>query len=86
MKLVLGIFLALLANHVQAADKPFKINDGMYYQKLDSDSGELFYQVDTIAQQCFVMWYYHVPGGITTIPCVDLAKRPEWKPILTWVK
>lgn len=117
MKLVLGIFLALLANaaaqaeeqmrpnpvtgimervHIEPykAPEPFKVKDGMYFQVVDSDWGKLAYQVDTVAQLCFAIWSNIsftgaggiTAGGITNVTCANLANRPEWKPILTWVK
>ncbi len=45
------------------------------------------YAVDTKAQLCFVyLLSTDGGGGITTVPCEKLAKRGEWKPILTWIE
>jgi hypothetical protein len=61
-------------------DPPTKDKDGNYFQ-----GGEvLSYSVDVVTQQCYVVRSY--AGGIQSIPCEILARRPEWKPLLTWVK
>lgn len=57
-----------------------------YFKKIT-----FFYSVDTKTQICFAnRWVSTAAGGgpISTvqITCSDLAKREEWKPILTWVK
>jgi len=82
MKLTFAILLVVMTiGGVQAADAPMKSgNDGFYVQSW----GSFIYQVDTIAQICVM----RVPptGPISTISCNDLAKRPEWKPIITWAK
>ncbi len=56
--------------------------DNVYYCK----TGYNFYIVDVQSQLCF----YQVvrsggAGGVTQIDCKNLAKRPEWKPFITWV-
>lgn len=88
MKLALGIFLALLTIGSVQASTFYTVDDDMYFQKLDNTWGNLGYQVDKVAQLCFVIWKASAnnAGGIATIPCESLAKRPEWKPIITWVK
>ena len=94
MKLALGIFLALLvAGEVQAAEV-FKMNDDMYIQDFQGNRIKMAYLVDTVTHQCFVLSSIKLesntltssPAPIAIIPCVDLARRPEWKSILTWVK
>ena len=74
------------------APEPFKVKHGMYFQELDSKWGYIAYQVDTVAQLCFVIWAdLDITGGveagsIAVVPCESLAKRAEWKPVLSWVK
>jgi hypothetical protein len=83
---ILGILLALSTSGVAQAAKVEVMDDDMYFEKLESGYGSLNYQVDKITQQCFVIWNNHESGGLTTISCAELAKRPEWKPLLTWIK
>lgn len=83
MKLALGIFCALLIVNVAQAVEPIKVSDGMYHQQMNWISKD-GYQVDTVAQLCFVTLFQG--QGIATVPCANLAKRPEWQPIITWVK
>ncbi len=39
------------------------------------------YTVDIVAQLCFA----RSSEGLTPVNCKNLAKRPEWKPFITWV-
>ncbi len=75
--------------------KETKEGSGIYYQSSYSmGSIGLDYQVDTITRLCFAYFsdsagYEHsgyASGGLTRIPCKALARRKEWRPILTWIK
>jgi hypothetical protein len=91
MKIVFGICLVLLTiGNVEALGEPYDSGDGIYLLPYASN-GAVTYQVDTVSQICFVLWYNRSKptleiGGIATIPCANLAKRSEWKSIITWVK
>lgn len=54
-------------------------NDGFYVQA--NVLSNVAYFVDTKARLCFCA----SGGGLTTIPCENLARRDEWKPVITWV-
>jgi hypothetical protein len=83
MKNILAIIILATMTYgvAQAADTPTKQRDtGFYFQRFDGIGS---YLVDTIAQTCL---FRVAESGLTTISCSDLAKRSEWKPIITWVK
>jgi hypothetical protein len=62
--------------------KVIKAKEGMYWAKYEAPGNvSLFYQVDTVAQLCFVAGMY----DFSEIDCQNLAKRPEWKNIITWI-
>ena len=74
-------FIATLA--VSAIAKESKIKsqkDGTYQQSLDIGWG---YKVDKKTQLCF---FYGSGAGLALVDCKSLAKRLDWKPIITWVK
>ena len=58
-----------------------KHDDGTYQQQIELDSGHFQYIADRLTEQCFIS-----RSGITEISCSKLAKRPEWRNVLTWVK
>ena len=68
----------ILANVAQANIK--EKQDGLYQESV-GDRG-VTYKVDTLTQLCFASWFQ----GYSVIPCENLAKRPGWADILTWVK
>jgi hypothetical protein len=93
MKLVYAFILMVMTISVaQAAEAPAHVtnskgvDDGFYLQQFTmykvncSNDGSINYLVDTVAKQCFISRAEH---GIALFPCSDLARRPEWKPILT---
>jgi hypothetical protein len=83
--ILLTIVVVLFVANIAHAGKVKKGKQGMYWQLLDSDGGSnVMYQVDTVTQQCFTVFKSGTGGGITKIPCERLAKRPDWKPIITW--
>lgn len=84
MKFAIAICITFLSITAALASEPLKANEGMYFEKLELFGlGTSFYLVDTVAQQCF---FTRRDSGLVTVPCADLVKRPEWKPIITWVK
>lgn len=64
------------------------IGDGKYIQALDGVKDVwASYFVDATAQLCFLNTARRDGGVATTlIPCVNLAKRPEWAKIITWIE
>lgn len=44
----------------------------------------MYYQVDTIAQLCFAALYMEDALTQQPIPCASLARRPEWRQVITW--
>lgn len=67
------------------SDEPMQEDNGIYWKKYDG-TFVTYYQVDTICHQCFtIIWKFNDAIGITNIPCENLARRPEWKQIITWV-
>ena len=77
-KIVLLTFI-LLFTTTSFADAPsVEKDDGLYIQLLGS---YIKYVVDTKTQLCF-----GGKDGISVIDCKSLAKRNEWKPIITWLK
>jgi len=66
----------------QADVKVTKAKEGMVWAKYEAPGNvSLFYQVDTVAQLCFVAGMY----DFSEIDCQNLAKRPEWKDIILWI-
>jgi hypothetical protein len=85
MKKLFALILITSAS-ISFANEPDDLDDGMYIQGLDSVIN-FFYQVDTIAQSCFVITTHSsLGGGVTETDCKKLANRPEWKNIITWIK
>ncbi len=85
MKLPAVVFASLILIFPLAAlAKPVKEGrHGIYTQYFST----IHYVVDSITQQCYVLVYEGTDArGIATIKCENLLKRPEWKPIITWVK
>ncbi len=84
--LVISFFILTQMSSIAVA-KAYQDNDGMYFGKrFKSQSGLLHYHVDSITQTCFIIYSQSGGGAITEVSCSDLAKRPDWKPIITWVK
>ncbi|MCP3923222.1 MAG: hypothetical protein GY714_11620 [Desulfobacterales bacterium] len=84
--LLITIF-TLLSSIAFANDrKPKEGSEGIYY--LDYHSYQkLVYIVDTICEQCYAgSLYRKFGGGLVSISCEKLAKRPEWKPVIKWIK
>ncbi|MDO8494191.1 MAG: hypothetical protein Q7S68_02515 [Deltaproteobacteria bacterium] len=80
--LVLGLMVLGFATMAVGKDKAPKVKeleDGFFSQHFYPLTGS--YVVDTQAHLCLV-----VKESIAEIPCEKLARRPEWKPIITWVK
>jgi len=46
----------------------------------------LWYAVDTTTRVCFVTpSNFKVADSFTVVPCESVARRPEWKDIITWI-
>lgn len=59
----------------------FVTENQMLGQRVDAS---IAYKVDPVAQLCFAAIV--MQGGLTEISCEALAKRPEWRPHITWVR
>jgi len=80
-KLLTLATILLLFSMTALADDVEKGEEGMYWQLYDSTRATvIMYQVDTVAEICFAAYF-----GIVEISCSQLAKRPEWASIITWV-
>jgi hypothetical protein len=68
-----------------AAPPKIEEKDNIYYQKLPTNIG---YIVDKGTEICMLKWLSPrgSPSSPVIIDCSDLAKRPEWKPIISWVE
>lgn len=44
------------------------------------------YYVDTTTRLCFVTHSLPKRLAMAQIPCESLARRPEWRPVLTWIR
>lgn len=91
MRVALAVLLLAAANTATAgADtKPFPVEhrgSGIYVQKWPKpDLAEMYYQVDTVAQLCFAALYMEDALAQQPIPCASLARRPEWRQVITWI-
>ena len=74
--LIFTTVFSIFANKIESG------KDGIFVQYLDGR--QVKYIVDSKTQQCF--FSITTTGGVTIIPCEGLAKREEWKPIITWIK
>lgn len=81
------VSLCLIAMPLCADAKPPKIeslDEGFYAQKWPRPFvGDVYYLVDSMAQLCFVS-RSDEGVGLLAIPCASLARRTEWRPIITW--
>lgn len=78
------IFVSMCFSAFSNAENPEVVNEG--YGIYRSNIEDIFsYKVDTFTELCFARDY---SGGksIVQIDCNSLAKRPEWKSIITWIK
>ena len=75
---LIGGFVMISFAFANMDDAVMSDGKGIYHQTYCS--GKYRYIVDSVTQTC-----YFCSGGITAIPCENLAKRPEWKSIITWV-
>ncbi len=85
--LVVGLIL-MGQSRLVAAEPPKveKDNNGWFYAEYELKWGHTIrYQVDSVAQLCFARGQIQA-GAPEIIDCKDLAKRAEWKPIITWVQ
>ena len=66
------------------AENPEVVNEGsgIYRSKIE---GIHSYKVDTVTELCFAGGYSGAKA-IVQIDCNSLAKRPEWKSVITWIK
>lgn len=85
----LALACGLTATSAQSAsgEKPTTPPDNIWAHYLAS--GTYQYYVDDITQICSLAIQSGVQKGglgVTKIDCADLAKREEWKKIITWVK
>ena len=88
MKLIFTLLIpALLIGCTRGDGGINEGKNGMFWSGHDSSGADnIIYQVDTITQTCFAIYRGGLRGGLTNISCNDLAKRPEWAPILTWIE
>jgi hypothetical protein len=82
--LTFAIFVQGLAHADSAEVKESKA--GWFYQEVDVVSDiAIRYMVDTTTQLCFIATFRNVGGtSVLQIPCATLAKRPEWRSIISW--
>lgn len=57
-------------------------NDGIYSTSANS---QLNYHVDSKTQLCFATSEQTKQAALVQIDCSSLAKRSEWKDIITWL-
>lgn len=69
---------------IASAPKVHRSRDDVYTQYFPES--RLRYSVDTVTRLCFIGNDAKLGGSLTPIDCADLAKRREWKSIITWVK
>ncbi len=81
-----ALCLLLGSGWIQAADGPKTIGDGVYVQILSTHQNfsRLVYVVDSISQQCFAALLTR--EHFVAIPCGNLARRGEWRSIITWTE
>jgi len=80
---ILALVVTSLSIPVLAAPKVKKYKKNDFYQQ---SMGKFSYIADTVTQTCFMNFYDGSLGGLTEIPCENLAKREEWKEVLNWLK
>jgi hypothetical protein len=81
-KIMFTIFALMLSTAATANPKVKEYKDGIF----TSQVGVINYVVDANTELCFAVETGTSYGsGLTSIPCENLAKRPEWKPYITWV-
>jgi hypothetical protein len=73
------VLVLLAATNASAEEKIRETKDGVFAQFVGGNTGVsgLLYKVDTKTQLCFM--------ADNLVPCESLAKRPDWKSIITWV-
>lgn len=59
--------------------------NGIYTEKVSTSMGQadMFYQLDSTARLCFAGL---IGWNMAAIPCENLARRPGWAEIITWVE
>jgi len=75
--------LTLVATPASAEVSSHK--NGLYSEHVSSGMGRDYavtYVVDTVAELCFART---TDNSLAVIPCENLAKRPGWTAILTWL-
>ena len=77
----LVLFIVGIASTSLAEDRVIQGKDGISHALYDFGGYRIAYIVDTVAQLCFADH-----EGLVQISCQDLAKRDEWKPVITWTQ
>jgi hypothetical protein len=82
-------FLLIISSSAIAQVEVSRSGYGIYSSRVYDGGGyQLKYKVDTIARICFAITIYGQKNGggigVTEISCSNLAKRDEWKEIITW--
>ena len=90
MKVLKALFLSLflVPFATTAAVKVEKEENGIYWAQYDYvKRNSLVYTVDTVSKVCFISAL--AGGGVTyamtQVDCAQLANRPEWKDVITWL-
>ena len=92
VKVLCSLFVisAIILNSHSVTAKPEadEEKEGIYRSR---GLSRITYWVDTITQLCFATYLVKrgdtgAGVGLLKIDCKNLAKRPEWKPIITWVE
>jgi hypothetical protein len=91
MKRLLFILSIFILSGSLFSDEILKTKDGIYRQAVGQSAfGRIFeYIADPSTQLCFFAILDkegRIPISITTIPSEALAKKEEWKSIITWIK
>jgi hypothetical protein len=63
------------------------MGDGIFVQQFRFNAfvGAFGYIVDSRTEICLIKWFRKDPAGMEIVSCVNLAKRKEWKDIITWI-
>ena len=78
----LSAFLLLSALSSAAMASPQQSSDGIY---TTSKISQLSYHVDSKTQLCFASSDHAKHPTLLQIDCTNLAKRSEWKDVITWL-
>lgn len=58
--------------------------NGIYFEVVKAGGANVIYRADTVARLCFAGFMTNTQVPVR-IPCENLARRPGWSEVLTWV-